>query len=72
MKVSLQEQQEQAAAYLSASGSSLMQMTDGVIEAMCDNAPYLTLDGQEVAEPDGISRLGYPTWATCLERLGAM
>ncbi len=72
MRVSLQEQQEQAAAYLSASGASLVQMADSAIASMCDNAPYLTLDGQEVAEPDGISRLGYPTWATYLERLGAM
>lgn len=72
MSVTLQEQKEQAAAYLSASGASLLKMTDGVIEAMCDNAPYLTLDGQEVAEPDGISRLGYPTWATYLERIGVI
>ncbi len=72
MSATLQEQREQAAAYLSASGASLMQMADNAIEAMCDNAPYLTLDGQEVAEPDGISRLGFPTWAAYLERLGAI
>ncbi len=72
MSVTRQEQREQAAAYLSANGASLLQMADSAIEAMCDNAPYLTLDGQEVAEPDGISRLGYPTWATYLESIGAI
>ena len=69
---SLAEQTEQAAAYLSANGASLMKMADDAIDALCDNTPYLTLDGQEVAEPDGISRLGFPTWATYLERLGVI
>ena len=66
------EQTEQAGAYLDANQTSLVKMADGAIDALCDNTPYLTLDGQEVAEPDGISRLGYPTWATYLERIGSI